>query len=95
MSGIGGMHIGRAWVGTQFEQDCPCVKAPCGLVDSGNTSADCPQHQITKTIRQGHRAEDCPGSRNEEAARRITSACGTGFHGICNSIMCDCQCHEQ
>lgn len=51
-------HIGRAWVGTRIEDKCPCEKAPCGLVSVPHP--DCDQHTIRKTIRQSHRAEDCP-----------------------------------
>lgn len=25
----------------------------------------------------------------------MTSGCRTGFHDFCNSIMCDCNCHEE
>ena len=57
-------HIGRSFVGTRLEDDCPCPKAPCGLVimDGLGGDPDCPQHGLaaSKTLRQIHRAEDCP-----------------------------------
>jgi hypothetical protein len=61
----GAYHIGRAWSGTEIENTCPCPKAPCGLVIQGQADPDCTQHPIAraKTIRQSHRAEDCPGPR--------------------------------
>jgi hypothetical protein len=54
-------HIGRSFSGTRLEDDCPCPKAPCGLVDSGDTHPDCEQHpQVRyKTIRQSHRPDEC------------------------------------
>lgn len=55
-----GAHIGRSWSGTPIEDECPCPKADCGLVVWGQTDPECEQHQPTKTIRQGHDAEDCP-----------------------------------
>ena len=30
---MSGLHIGRSWEGTPLEDDCPCHKAACGLVD--------------------------------------------------------------
>lgn len=69
MRQIGGLHIGRSWTGHVVEDECPCPKAPCGLVISGEVHPDCPQHQANKTIRQGHAAEDCPATHplgNEE-----------------------------
>lgn len=53
-------HIGRAWVGHAIEDDCPCGKAPCGLVLESKRDPDCEQHKLTKTIRQGHAPEHCP-----------------------------------
>lgn len=54
-------HIGRSWSGTRLEDDCPCEKAPCGLVASMDDS--CPQHSpfAIKTIRQMHTEDNCPG----------------------------------
>ncbi len=57
------LHVGRAWSGTDLEDGCPCVKAPCGLVVSSGTAADCPEHgwlHPPKTLRQGHPVERCP-----------------------------------
>jgi len=56
-------HYGRAWSGTAIEDDCPCGKAPCGLVDSSRVHPTCPQHAIgaAKTIRQMHYADQCGG----------------------------------
>lgn len=59
----GGVHIGRGWSGTRTEDECPCEQEACGLVSSRTISEACPQHAATKTIRQGHAAEDCPGVR--------------------------------
>lgn len=59
-------HVGRSWTGHQLEDDCPCVKAPCGLV--AEWAPGCPQHdpQFCKTLRQSHSFEDCPGAPEEE-----------------------------
>jgi len=69
-------HIGRSWKGTKIEDDCPCPKAPCGLVDSDNISEECDQHPMwaAKTIRQGHRPEDCPGGQTETPAEHAAAA---------------------
>lgn len=58
------MHIGRSFAGTPLEDSCPCPKAACGLViTAGLDTSDCPEHafRAAKTMRQGHRAEQCPG----------------------------------
>lgn len=59
------MHIGRRWVGHQIEDDCPCGKAPCGLVDDKLIDPDCVEHNPlnAKTIRQVHSEADCRTSR--------------------------------
>jgi hypothetical protein len=59
------MHFGRAWSGTAIEDACPCPKAACGLVTDNALASDCPEHSAAacKTMRQGHRAEHCPGER--------------------------------
>lgn len=55
-------HTGRSWAGHAKEDSCPCPKAPCGLADG--YAPGCPEYDpaATKTIRQRHRAEDCPGA---------------------------------
>jgi hypothetical protein len=67
---ITGLHVGRHWPGEYrdkfkglLEDECPCPKEPCGLVDSGKADPDCPQHGpgTEKTMRSMHSAEDCPG----------------------------------
>jgi hypothetical protein len=59
------LHIGRSWTGHDLEDTCPCPKTPCGLVATDATSPDCTQHTIGKTIRQAHRAAQCPGPTSE------------------------------
>lgn len=51
-------HAGRAWSGHEIEDACPCPQEPCGLVSTPDP--DCVQHSRTKTIRQSHRADQCP-----------------------------------
>ena len=53
-------HVGRSWEGHPLEDVCPCVKAPCGLVETEDP--ECDQHGVraNKTIRQNHRADQCP-----------------------------------
>jgi hypothetical protein len=53
-------HIGRSWNGHPLEDECPCPKAPCGLVLGAERSPDCEQHDGTRTIRQAHDEKDCP-----------------------------------
>lgn len=55
------MHIGRSWTGHPLEDDCPCPKAPCGLVISDGVE-ECPEHSwwAAKTIRQMHLDFQCP-----------------------------------
>lgn len=55
------MHMGRSFVGTRLEDQCPCPKEACGLVDMNKASPECDQHTIgsCKTMRQGHHEEDC------------------------------------
>ena len=56
------MHFGRSFANTHIEDECPCEKAPCGLVD--RYDLDCAEHNpmSAKTMRQGHFAEQCPGA---------------------------------
>jgi hypothetical protein len=58
-------HIGRSWDGTSLEDECPCPKAPCGLVSSDAVDPACDQHpsERRKTMRQIHTAAVCPGPR--------------------------------
>lgn len=60
-------HVGRSWTGHRLEDGCPCSKGACGLA-AEPFDPTCLQHPQAraKTIRQGHRAADCPGA----AARR-------------------------
>lgn len=58
------LHIGRAWEGHDIEDACPCPQEPCGLVAMDATDPECVEHPAVraKSTRQGHRAEDCPGT---------------------------------
>lgn len=57
------MHVGRSWNGTRLEDDCPCGKAPCGLVDMALVSPECEQHGASfRTMRQIHAPKDCPAA---------------------------------
>ena len=62
MTDMPSMHVGRSFGGTRLEDDCPCPKAPCGLVDHDNVDQNCEQHswQAAKTMRQIHYAHQCP-----------------------------------
>jgi hypothetical protein len=62
-------HSARSWAGTEIEDACPCPKAPCGFVVGLQPfGGACDQHTVVKTIRQSHRAEDCPGPNADQAA---------------------------
>lgn len=60
------MHVGRSWKDSPLEDDCPCPKAPCGLVDitldSWETTDYCDQHNPAqaRTMRQAHYEKNCP-----------------------------------
>lgn len=56
-------HMGRAWNGHAMEDECPCPQAACGLITSVDKDESCPQHGFaaSKTIRQGHAEQNCPG----------------------------------
>ena len=55
-------HVGRSWAGHRIEDACKCIKAPCGLVS--DEDPECDQHGIkaARTLRQHHRADECPGA---------------------------------
>ncbi|WP_422758948.1 hypothetical protein [Paenarthrobacter sp. C1] len=58
------LHIGRSWPGhgTPMEDNCPCPKTACGLVDADNVHPECDQHPFgrAKTLRSMHPADECP-----------------------------------
>lgn len=62
---IEGLHVGRSWADTHLEDECPCPKEPCGLVDLAKASPECDQHpaERSKTLRQIHEARLCPGRK--------------------------------
>ncbi len=64
-------HIGRSWVGSSLEDNCPCGKAPCGLVDSALVSPECEQHALgaARTMRQMHQVELCPSLQDAAPQR--------------------------
>jgi hypothetical protein len=59
-------HVGRSWNGHPMEDDCPCGKAPCGLVCSDQIDPACTEHAFTagKSIRQSHPESFCQGPLN-------------------------------
>lgn len=59
---LGNWHIGRRWYGPDhLSFDCNCPKTPCGLTTFGNWDPECEFHGLSKSIRQGHPPEECPG----------------------------------
>ena len=64
------VHMGRGWSGTRIEDECPCPQAPCGLVNSSDTDPACEHHPMSrnKSMRQGHRSDECPGRLDAPAA---------------------------
>lgn len=69
-----GLHISRGWTGgdKEFFPECTCLEADCGYVISSDS---CPQHSFwaAKTIRSGHRIENCPEKEDKNVAH-TTSA---------------------
>jgi hypothetical protein len=55
-------HVGRRWNDHTIEDTCPCPKGPCGLAAYPFDPA-CEHHPWgrSKTMRQMHHADDCPG----------------------------------
>lgn len=63
------VHVGRSWGGPgPKEADCPCPKAPCGLVDMSKAVDGCPEHSIWsgKTLRTLHDVSRCPALECEK-----------------------------
>lgn len=60
-----GMHVGRAWGGHEIEDKCLCPQEDCGLVDINRFDKQCKYHDLTKTIRQLHDSDDCPGAESK------------------------------
>lgn len=93
------MHIGRSWDGGgHIEAACPCPLEPCGLVDRGKVVNECDQHSpmACKTMRTGHRAEDCPGvgrdvvlaiGRTETARSTVVDAASMEDAGFTNLFL--------
>lgn len=63
-------HIGRSWSSHELEDNCPCPKAPCGLVVAAEVDPECMEHPWArgKSIRQSHHIDDCPGAGDEKTA---------------------------
>lgn len=56
------LHVGRRFTGPdRISYECDCPKQPCGLTLMSEWLPDCPFHGGTKTIRQSHPADACPG----------------------------------
>lgn len=71
---IAGYHRGRSWTGHPLEDECPCEQEACGLVDASRAHPDCDQHSPTqrpRSMRQGHRAEECPGGTDTATVLRL------------------------
>lgn len=60
--------MGRAWSGHAIEDTCPCPQEPCGLIDVDRADEKCKEHgwYAFKTMRQGHKAEDCKGGNERQ-----------------------------
>ena len=67
------MHVGRSFSGNDIEQTCGCPLTACGLVDTLDLSPECEHHPFSrgKTLRQGHRAEDCPALPVEDLVQKF------------------------
>lgn len=61
-----GHHIGRSWTTHEIEDNCPCPKAPCGLVVQDTVDPRCTEHPwvAAKSMRQSHPADRCPAAAN-------------------------------
>lgn len=48
-----------------MEDACPCPQEPCGLV--ATPDPECVQHgpRFSKTIRQAHHSDECPGADSD------------------------------
>jgi hypothetical protein len=55
-------HHGRRWNGPdRLSRECNCPKTACGLTEFGKWDPACDFHGLTKTTRQAHAPQDCPG----------------------------------
>lgn len=72
-----------------LEYQCPCPKAPCGMVARDNFDPECDQHnpEACKTTRSAHWPENCPGPPTDTI---------TGYpdHYIVNGDTSSCTCIE-
>lgn len=83
-------HWSRHFEGPgHLEYQCPCPKAPCGMVVYGEYNEDCDQHPFerARTTRSSHPADECPG---------VPSDVITGYpdHYIVNGDTSSCTCIE-
>lgn len=56
------LHVGRSWWPAHpIEDECPCPKAPCGLVPIASADPSCDQHAPAraKSLRELHAAAHC------------------------------------
>lgn len=51
-------HLGRGLTDHRIEDNCPCRKAKCGLVDE--RASECVEHTPGRAMGQRHRGYDCP-----------------------------------
>lgn len=60
------LHLGRSFSGHWLEDDCPCPQEACGLVRWDRAVPECDQHSMgsSKTMRQGHQWDKCPGAQH-------------------------------
>lgn len=61
-------HMGRSWDGHPLEDACPCPVEACGLVSSPDPACEQHGHSFARTMRQGHRASDCPAAEAAQPA---------------------------
>ena len=83
-------HWSRHFAGPgHLEYQCPCPKAPCGMVVYGDYNENCDQHPFerARTTRSSHPADECPGYPDDVI---------TGFpdHYIVNGDTSSCPCIE-
>ena len=65
----GPFHFGRSWwPGKWIEAECPCPKAPCGLVRGDEWAEECDQHnpEFFKTMREIHHEDRCQERMTEQ-----------------------------
>lgn len=90
-------HIGRSFTGHHLEDQCPCPKEKCGLVDNEKANPECEHHKpfSAQTIRQGHLASDCWTLGKGASSHRVTVVDGKITKFECTNAEAACHIYPE